>query len=126
MTAAALFRAVEQFRPTLLVDEADTFLRDRDDLRGVLNSGHLRASAVVVRTVGDEHEARLFSTWAPKAVALIGTLPDTLADRSIILSMRRPVDPAELPEAWRPAPGPDPALGSGSSNDEPMHRSTSR
>ena len=32
----------------------------------------------------------------------------------------------ELPEAWRPAPGPDPALGSGSSNDEPMHRSTSR
>ena len=31
-----------------------------------------------------------------------------------------------LPEAWRPAPGPDPALGSGSSNDEPMHRSTSR
>ena len=24
----------------------------------------------------------------------------------------RPVDPAELPEAWRPAPGPDPALGS--------------
>ena len=32
----------------------------------------------------------------------------------------------ELPEAWRPAPPPDPALGSGSSNDEPMHRSTSR
>ena len=28
--------------------------------------------------------------------------------------------PAELPEAWRPAPPPDPALGSGSSNDEPM------
>ena len=97
VTAAALFRAVEQFRPTLLVDEADTFLRDRDDLRGVLNSGHLRASAVVVRTVRDEHEARLFSTWAPKAVALIGTLPDTLADRSIILSMRRqqPEEPVE-------------------------------
>ena len=38
-----------------------------------------------------------------------------------------PDDPLkELPEAWRPAPGPDPALGSGSSNDEPMHRSTSR
>ena len=35
-------------------------------------------------------------------------------------ALSRPVDPAELPEAWRPAPGPDPALGSGSSNDEPM------
>ena len=47
-----------------------------------------------------------------------------VADREI--GPGRPVDPAELPEAWRPAPGPDPALGSGSSNDEPMHRSTSR
>ena len=27
---------------------------------------------------------------------------------------REKADPAELPEAWRPAPGPDPALGSGS------------
>ncbi|MEX2529838.1 MAG: DUF3631 domain-containing protein [Gemmatimonadota bacterium] len=89
VTAAALFRAVERFRPTLLVDEADTFLRDREELRGVLNSGHARASAVVVRTVGDDHEARAFSTWAPKAVALIGDLPDTLADRSIIIPMRR-------------------------------------
>ena len=89
VTAAALFRAVEQFRPTLLVDEADTFLRDRDELRGVLNSGHARASAIVVRTAGDAHEARVFSTWAPKAVAMIGTLPDTLADRSLVVPMRR-------------------------------------
>ena len=48
-----------------------------------------------------------------------------VADRGE-LDPGRPVDPAELPEAWRPAPGPDPALGSGSSHDEPMHRSTSR
>lgn len=89
VTAPALFRAVEKFRPTLLVDEADTFLRNRDELRGVLNSGHARASAVVVRTAGDDHEARCFSTWSPKAVAMIGALPDTLADRSIILPMRR-------------------------------------
>jgi hypothetical protein len=43
ITAAATFRAVEKWRPTLLIDEADTFLRDNDDLRGVLNSGHSRA-----------------------------------------------------------------------------------
>jgi len=89
VTAAALYRAVERFRPTLLVDEADTFLRDREELRGVLNGGHSRAMAGVVRTVGDDHEARVFSTWAPKAVALIGDLPDTLADRSVIVPMRR-------------------------------------
>lgn len=94
ITPAALFRAVERFRPTLLVDEADSFLRDREELRGVLNSGHAKASAVVVRAVaaGDEYEAAAFSTWAPKAVALIDsgtTLPDTLRDRSIELRMRR-------------------------------------
>lgn len=89
ITAASLFRAVEKFSPTLLIDEADTFLRRGDDLRGVLNSGHSRRSAFIVRTVGDDHEPRRFRTWAPKAIALIGELPDTLADRSIEIRMRR-------------------------------------
>lgn len=89
ITSAALFRAVEPFRPTLLVDEMDTFIRDRDELRGILNSGHARASAIVICTVGDEHDVRIFSTWSPKALAMIGELPDTLRDRSILLPMRR-------------------------------------
>jgi len=89
ITAAALFRAVQRFRPTLLVDEADSFLRDREELRGVLNSGHHRAGAAVVRTVGDDYEPRVFSTWCPKAVALIGLLPTTLEDRSLVIRMRR-------------------------------------
>jgi len=89
ITGPALFRSVERWAPTLLVDEAESFLRDREDLRGILNSGHHRAGAFVVRTVGDDHEARLFTTWCPKAIALIGKLPDTLMDRSIEISMRR-------------------------------------
>jgi hypothetical protein len=31
-------------------------------------------STLTIRTVGDDHEPRQFSTWAPKVVALIGTL----------------------------------------------------
>lgn len=89
ITAAALFRAVEAYRPTLLVDEADTFLRDREELRGILNSGHTRAGAQVIRTVGDDHETRTFTTWSPKAIALIGDLPDTLRDRAIEVRLRR-------------------------------------
>lgn len=89
VTPAALFRAVEAYRPTLLVDEADTFIRESPELRGVLNSGHNRGMAVVVRTVGDDHEPRTFSTWCPKAIALIGDLPPTLTDRSIRLRLRR-------------------------------------
>src|SRR5262249_37217060 len=49
VTAAAIFRVIEAHRPTLLVDEADTFLRDNDELRGVLNSGHRKGGAVLRR-----------------------------------------------------------------------------
>ena len=51
ITAAALFRAVEKWHPTLLVDEADTFLAKSDELRGIINCGHTRRSAFVIRTV---------------------------------------------------------------------------
>src|SRR5262249_56833206 len=47
VTPAALFRVVEGHRPTLLVDEGDTFLFDNDELRGVLNSGHRKGGAVL-------------------------------------------------------------------------------
>lgn len=88
VTTAVLFRSIEKYRPTLLIDEADTFLMKNDELRGILNSGHMRGG-VVLRTVGDDHEPRAFSTWCPKAVAMIGHLPGTLADRSIGVAMRR-------------------------------------
>lgn len=89
VTAAVVFRVVEAARPTLLVDEADTFMDGRDELRGILNSGHTRAAAFVVRCVGDDSEPRRFATWTPVAVARVGRLPDTLADRSIAIPMRR-------------------------------------
>jgi putative DNA primase/helicase len=63
ISPALLFRIVEKYSPTLLVDEADSFLRDKEELRGILNSGHTRDAAYVVRTVGDENEPRRFSTW---------------------------------------------------------------
>jgi hypothetical protein len=88
-TAPAIFRSIELLGPTLLIDEADTFLRSNDDLRGVLNSGHRRATASVIRLVGDNHHPCQFHTWAATAIAMIGGLPDTLADRSIEIRLRR-------------------------------------
>src|SRR6266852_3746233 len=76
LTVAALYRTVEHWAPTLIVDEADTFLLNNLALRGVLNSGHTRATAFVVRAVGQE--PRLFSTWGARMIALIGRLPATL------------------------------------------------
>jgi putative DNA primase/helicase len=89
VTAAVLFRAIEKFKPTLLIDEADTFMRENEELRGVMNSGHTRTTAIVIRAVGDDHDPRAFSTWCAKAIALIGKLPGTLDDRSIEIRMRR-------------------------------------
>lgn len=87
-TASAIFRIVEQSKPTLLIDEADTFLKENDELRGILNTGHRRGGQVL-RTVGEDHEPRQFSTWSPSAIAMIGQLPDTLNDRSVVINLRR-------------------------------------
>jgi hypothetical protein len=91
LSPAAVYRYVEDARPTLLVDEADSFVRGNDEIRGILNSGHTRASANVMRCVpvGDGYKWRRFSTWAAKAIASIGGLADTLHDRSVILPMQR-------------------------------------
>lgn len=89
ITGPAFFRAVDKWAPTVLIDEADTFLRDSDELRGILNSGHNRRNAWVVRTHGDNHEPRRFRTWAPKAIALIGRLPPTLSSRSLHIKLQR-------------------------------------
>ncbi|HUS82786.1 MAG TPA: DUF3631 domain-containing protein [Dehalococcoidia bacterium] len=89
LTPATVFRVIERWKPTLLIDEMDTFVSDKSELRGVLNSGHNRATAFVLRCVGDGHEPRQFRTWAPKAFACIGRLPDTLEDRSIKIELKR-------------------------------------
>ncbi|MDO5706057.1 MAG: DUF3631 domain-containing protein [Paracoccus sp. (in: a-proteobacteria)] len=102
ISASVLFRVIEKYKPTVLVDEADTFL-DADkngDLRGMLNGGHNRSSAYVWRSVGDDHEPRRFKVWAPKAVAMIGSLPDTLEDRALVVRLRRKRD-GETVERFR-------------------------
>ena len=105
ITAAALFRTIEAVKPTLLLDEADSFAKDNEPLRGVLDAGHRRDGAVI-RLVGDNHEPRQFSVWAPVALAAIGRLPGTIEDRSIIARMRRR-RPDEVIESLRGGRAPD-------------------
>jgi putative DNA primase/helicase len=97
VSPAALFRVIEKWHPTLLLDEADSFIAlggasptpGAEELRGLLNSGHTRGTAFVLRTVGDDHEPRPFSTFAAIAIALIGKLPGTVEDRSIVIPLAR-------------------------------------
>ncbi len=100
LTAATLFRVVDAVQPTLCIDEADTFMGSRDELTGIINSGHRRTAAFVMRCVGDNQEVRTFGTWAPKVLAQIGKPTDTTLDRSIEIRMQRRT-PAEEVENLR-------------------------
>jgi putative DNA primase/helicase len=87
VTPAAVFRMIETYHPTILIDEADTFLYDAEGLRGVLDGN--RKGDTVIRTVGDNFEPRAFATFCACVISLIGSLPDTLHDRSIVIDLRR-------------------------------------
>lgn len=89
IATAALFRSIELWSPTLLIDEVDAFLRDNEEARGILNAGFTRDSAFVIRCVGDDHIPTKFRVWGGKALCGIGKIADTLADRSIPLRLRR-------------------------------------
>ena len=91
ISAAALFRYIEKEHPTLLIDEADSFVKDDERLRGILNSGHTKTAAYVIRTVevNGDHQPHRFSTWAPKAIATIRALADTLEDRAVVVRLQR-------------------------------------
>jgi len=89
VSAAALFREIEIHRPTVIIDEADTFLSRSEALRGIINSGHSREMAFVLRVDGPQRTPVRFSTWAPVAIAMIGKPPPTIVDRSIEVSLAR-------------------------------------
>lgn len=96
ISPAALYRAIDAWSPTLLIDEADAFMKDNEELRGIINSGHTRDSAYVIRTVGDNFIPTKFNTWGAKAIAGIGHVADTLMDRAVILELRRKLPHEEV------------------------------
>jgi len=59
-------------------------------LRSIVNAGH-RRSATVGRVEMNGSAASLirFPVYAPDAIAGIGTLPDTIMDRAVVVRMRR-------------------------------------
>src|SRR5258708_5974248 len=54
----AFFRVIQETRPTLLIDEGDTFLKRNPELRGILNAGYTRETAYVVRVANQKRESR--------------------------------------------------------------------
>jgi hypothetical protein len=92
ISEAALFRSIENEKPTVIIDEAES-LRNKESERAqyllsILQAG-FRQGAYVPRCVGKDFAVKKFPVFCPKAILAIGNLPDTLMDRSVVISMRR-------------------------------------
>lgn len=106
-SANALFRLVEapEGTPTLLFDEIDTVFGPKaggnEEVRGFLNSGYRRGGKSL-RCVGDgsNQNAAWFSSFCAVAMAGLGSLPDTILTRSVIIRMRKRA-PNETVEPYR-------------------------
>jgi putative DNA primase/helicase len=91
ISAAGTLRTVEAISPvTILIYEADAFLPQNEELRGILNSGFERSGEVIrVVEIRCEQQPVTFRTFAPVALACIGDLPGTLEDRAIPIALQR-------------------------------------
>jgi hypothetical protein len=89
---AAVYRSITDDPPTMLVDEADTIFGPKadgnEDLRGLLNAGHQR-NRPAKRYDAASNRVESIPTFAMAALAGIGTMPDTIEDRAVIIRMRR-------------------------------------
>jgi hypothetical protein len=93
ISKAALYRSIQLWRPSFIIDEFDDVLAARDgdkaELRSVINSGHTRGQGVI-RCINDEHRPELFPTFAPKLIGMIGRkMPPATLSRCIVIELRR-------------------------------------
>lgn len=93
ISPAALVRSIGADPPTLLLDEADTVFGPKsadnhEDLRGILNAGHSR-NRPYIRWDMLARKPEHCPTFAMAALAGIGSLPDTITDRAVVVRMRR-------------------------------------
>src|SRR6185503_20101458 len=101
VSSSSFFHVIQELKPTLMIDEADRFLKSRQELQGILNAGYTPDTAIVIRmgppAPGSKAQSAVnyFSVWCPKVIAQIGHLPETLADRCIVFRMQRKIPTEE-------------------------------
>ena len=93
-SAASLFREIDTRRPTLLLDETDALFKGNKEMaeavRMILNAGaHHKGTVARVVGQGAKMTTKNFGVYCPKAFAGIGSLPDTVSDRSLHIRLER-------------------------------------
>ena len=90
-SSASIYRMLKSKMFTFIFDEGDTFMDGKTELMGIINSGHSRSTAYVLRcgSAKQNFASERFPTFCPMIIARIGDLTHTLESRSIIIHMRR-------------------------------------
>jgi putative DNA primase/helicase len=81
ISPSALFRVVEKFQPTIILDETEKYIEHGSDLHALLNEGHCKGGTVL-RVLGESLDLREFGVFGAVAFARNGRLPDDLEQRS--------------------------------------------
>jgi len=95
ITAASQFRIIEAFRPTLFMDETED-LKDKgfSDKRALLLGGYEAGSSVLrCEKENDNYKVKRMGNYGPRAFASIEGLEDTLASRTVQITMQRSFKP---------------------------------
>lgn len=103
---ATVFRTIDEFSPTLMLDEVDTYLKKYDELQGILNGGISRDMAYVPRcekTASGSFVTRTFSTFGFKIMSGIGAdrCGSALVSRGIVIRLSRKSKSDEREKARR-------------------------
>jgi len=99
MSAASLFRALEAWHPTLLLDETEVYSRkEMVEVLALLNSGYRRGQyAIRVEKVkGGNPQIAVFDTFGFKVLAGTEELAASLQSRCIVTKMSKAVKPVKL------------------------------
>lgn len=108
---AVLYRKVHVERPTLLLDEVDTIFNPKstsdryEPHRSLINAGN-RRGATVPRMAGPSQVLE-FRVFCPKVLAGIGSLPETVADRSLPILLERKRKEETVERFYRPDAEPE-------------------
>jgi len=91
LTEAVLFRLVNEYQPTFLIDEAETLegkSERAEGLRAIAHEGYKRGGSVA-RVEGEDRHIQRFNVYCPKVFSAIGGLSGALLSRCIVIHMSR-------------------------------------
>lgn len=96
-TSANLYRPLQQWHPTLFLDESEVY-GDRNEILAILNAGYRRGQYVARQVEDKEHGFRteFFDVFGFKALASTETFAQTLVSRCITFKMSKATRPVKL------------------------------